>query len=338
MGELRKDIGTRLIAAGVPARPGADAVPFRLFAPPLPFGWAWRYRANPRFITVAELATMGAEGEVIDMTGAVPTYDADTGALIGYDYPGDPIIAKPSQFAAWAAHPYDNVGGGYYGTFRNMVAVQFDWANKASNGYPIAASNVVLAGYFDIEDATGTVRVTRNYKQDASGIWRPQSYTNVARVTTTNGVAMWSGFPGREYVPSIPDRYGPDYMDGWNAGANSEDQLDNNVRTEFTLDASYGIAVGLYRGERADPTSYANLENAFYVISGSAGLVAYVMERGAVRSFAFPVAAETVYEIKRVAGVVTYSIDGTAVYGARELSFGPVRVGTAIFHGGDGIP
>lgn len=339
MGELRKDIGRIQVAPSTPAVSGAAPIPFRLYAPPLPYGLGWRYRSASRYVTVEQLQQMVAVGTAIDMTGAIPVYQNVPGgrALVGYQYPGDPIISSPGQFPAWARAPYAGNGGGYTGPFEYMRSVVFPGVTKMANGYPVAPSDAILPGYFDTETDAGPLRVWRDYRQTQGGVWMPIDPVDPFGHTTINGVTMLADFNGRPYRQFRPARFGYDYYGGWNAGANSVETLDADVRTKFKTDAKFGIAVGLYRGLRNDVAFYENLSNCFYIALGGDSLNAYVMELGSIVSGPFAVSSSSEYEIARVGAVVTYSIDGVAQYVSKNLSHGPVSVGTAIYHGGEGV-
>lgn len=336
MGELRKDRGLRLISPAYEGDSGTSPIPFRLFAPPLPYGLGWRYRANARYLTVEELNELVGSGAGVDLKGAVPVYDS-MGELLGYQYPGDPLIYKPSQFPSWSAAPYGGNGGGYTGGFDNMEAVQFPGLPLMPNGYPVAPSDAIIDGYFDTQSDTGPLRVWRKYQQNSTGIWKPIDFQDPAYHQTLNGIVMLSNFPGRRFTPYRPARYGYDYYDGWNAGANSIQSFDGDLRTVFQVDTLYGVAVGLYGGTREDVGDYKTLPYAVYAFSVSTGLAVYIMERGDVVAGPFPAAGDAAFEIRRVNGSVRFSIAGQVVYTSPNLSYGPMRVGTSITHGGEGV-
>ena len=341
MALLRKNTGIAEIAPAVPGIPGESPVSFRLFAPPTPQGTAYRYRANPRFVTTAELLEMVDNGTVIDMTGATPSYGPG-GVLLGYEYLGDPVITKVSDFNGWATNPFyqpSGPAGQWFGPIPGMVYVVFPDVPTAPNGFPVVAGNPTLQGYFDMQVDAGALRVWRSYRKDNNGRYRPVDITSTPqRLTTKNNVAMWSNYPGRPPVPAIAPQFGIDYREGWNDGANSIESHSADCRTEFQFQVKALAACGLQRPGREDVGDFSQLTHAFYAAMEPGGLRAYVIESGAVRAGPFAITPDSLLEIRRIEGLVTYSIDTNPVYSSRIVSSGPVEVGSSFYRGGDAIP
>lgn len=336
MGDLRKDVELIQLAPARQAIPAAEPVSFRMFAPPPPPGRAWRLESAGRFIPIDQIE---ASGGVINISGAVPVYGGDFGAqLIGYQFPGVPIITRAEQFNAWASAPYQSLGAMSYGATGLMSHVRMlGGFPSRPNGYPIAPLSAVIDGVFTIETSTGPKEVRRQYQQNAQGIWMPINFVDEPGIRTVNGIVAWTGFEGRSFTPAVPALMAPDYNDGWNAGADSITRISGNLHVIFSVDMSGGGAVGLMRG-RDFVFDFTAIANAFYFANTGSGLRVFVMERGIVRTQGRPASANNQFEIRRERGVVTYSIDGQLEYTSPELSYGELRVGTSIFHGGDGIP
>lgn len=336
MGDLRKDIELIQLAPARPAIPEAAPVGFRMFAPPPPPGLAWRLESAPRFVPLAQVQ---GSSDIVNLGKATPVYGGELGAeLIGYQFPGVPIITRADQFNAWSSAPFQSAGAASYGATGLMSHVtMLGGFPYRSNGYPIAPLSAVVNGIFTIETSTGPRQIERQYQQNSRGVWQPINFSDEPGIRTVNGIVSWTGFPGRIFTPAVPAVMAPDYNDGWNAGADSIASISGNLRVLFSVDMSGGGAVGLMRG-RDFVFDFTAIANAFYFANTGSGLRVFVMERGVVRTEGRPASANNEFEIRRERGVVTYSIDGQVVYTSPELSYGELRVGTSIFHGGDGIP
>lgn len=139
-------------------------------------------------------------------------------------------------------------------------------------------------------------------------------------------------------IPEIPGRieWEPTYR--WDAGANSVDELDGDLRVAFDQGYAMGCAIGLTH-TRDGVGTLERLTHAFYFHTTAAGqyLVA-VMESGKTVSNAMPHVATAQYEILRVGGVVSYLVNDEVVYRSRVPSTGTVLVGSALYGTGDTAP
>lgn len=124
---------------------------------------------------------------------------------------------------------------------------------------------------------------------------------------------------------------------GWNAGANSIDQLDGDVFTKFTVPAGVtGLYMGL-KGARAKPTLPSLITHALYFERGVQDQFR-VVEGGVTKTALVARGADDWFEIRRVAGAVTYWRNRALVYTSATPSSGPVLVNACLYASGDEAP
>lgn len=141
--------------------------------------------------------------------------------------------------------------------------------------------------------------------------------------------------PGRSGQPYIPPHYVPAQDVGWNAGATSEKELDDNVQLRFLMPMVVGVVCGFTRN-RADAVSRSRITHGFYF--SSAGFYTVVEQGDELMRRAAYIPMQTEFKITRVNGIVTYYIDGKRLLVSRARSTGPLSVGAALFLTGDGVP
>lgn len=145
-------------------------------------------------------------------------------------------------------------------------------------------------------------------------------------------------YPEIEAAPSRPPTRLETNNLGWNAGANSIQELDGNVRVAFDIGHVVGVALG-FVGGRGHVEDYKRLTHAFFFTQNDNGEAIYrVMELGVARTAAAAYVPNTTqFEIRRAQGAVSYWVDGTVVYRSRSASSGTILVGTSMYSTGDSV-
>lgn len=367
---LVKDSERTLVSAAVPAQPAIGPVPFRMYAPPLPLGWrykayttdgetllpnslatfnAWPWQiyqpkvftAPPedvsyQFMTVAAFAaylqSLGVGSVEFDQATAV--YDGEgnlTGFMVWVVTVGEPTLAPPV----------------YWGALDHMELVTFpDVATAGAYGYPTGEG--MFRGHFDVPTADGIERVWGNYWKDHRGVLLrlPDGSDPLPALCTQRDsvqynparVVVLSGFPGRAASSPQPAQYHLDGNPGWNAGATSIDAFDGDCRVSFTPVVTAALAVGLTPAPRPSVMDVAGIEFAFRFDQPAGGGFRYFVAENGQRMTPFAqAAADAVFVIDRVDGAVIFKVGDVVVYESQRLSAGPLCVGSALYHGGDGV-
>jgi hypothetical protein len=140
----------------------------------------------------------------------------------------------------------------------------------------------------------------------------------------------------QDYLPpSIENRA----VVGWNAGANSLVMLDGDLRAKFDMPlGEIGTIIGL-KGDRAKPTNPALIEHGWYFQKGGSTDLVQPIERGV--TIGSPITgrtADTVFEIRRIQGLVSYWKDGVKVYTSALPSAGVKVVNCCLYASGDTVP
>lgn len=291
-------VATVTVVPGTPAYPAAAPIAFHLFATPSPRSTAYRQK------------------------GSFPN--------------------RPEHFHQWSqldASPPD----GWYGPIAHMSFVRFPGVRFIGNGYPDPGHDGPIQGEFTVPTPTGVHREVRDYyREGPRGLWIPRDGTYADPPGCQTGgpcrVVMLAGFVGRGAVPAVPDREIVDAHEGWNAGANSVDRLDGNVRTAFQVDIAAAGAVG-FAIERPDVGRFESLSHGFYFDTDPLDGLRRVacMEYGRLMSAPVPYAREDEFELRRVDGRVSFQINGQGIYHSPNLSVGPVIVGAALYRAQDRV-
>lgn len=141
--------------------------------------------------------------------------------------------------------------------------------------------------------------------------------------------------PGQPYIPA---RVEQTPQAAWDAGANSEIELEGDVSLRFNMRRATGVVIGL-TNDRENVTDRSRITHGFYFTSTANGRwQAQVMEAAKVVTSVRAYDEETLFEVRRVAGAVTYWIDAELVHSSRTPSAGQVSVGTALYATGDTAP
>ncbi|MGD9643801.1 MAG: hypothetical protein AB7V08_13810 [Elusimicrobiales bacterium] len=358
---LVKNEGFVLVSDAVPAEPGVPAVPFALFACPLPKGWLYnQYQVSgvaapnspatyqnwqqakraPRdfqklpsgefYLTLAQAAAylnLGI-GSVSVPASWQPVYE-NTGSgdvLVGYLVPAYSEQELPQR---------------YYGPIAHMTFITFVGAGTyAPNGYPVDIDQPAT-GYFDVPTLDGVVRVTNQYRKNDKGILYPVGGDPLPAYCTRQGgahVVMFAGFPGRAEVPARPAVYARDLRIGWDSGANSIDAFDGDCRTVFGVKQVAAIACGFAPESRANDGDWRTLTHAFYFDRDGSGFAQWrVVESGKGITPPRPANSEDQFTIERIEGQVYYYVNDVLMHVSAEFSAGRIVVGSALYQGGDGI-
>lgn len=145
--------------------------------------------------------------------------------------------------------------------------------------------------------------------------------------------------PERPASPRVPGYVSKQVVRQWNAGANSIETLDGDVRTNFSLPLGLvGVVVG-FKGSRKKQTVPSLIEHGFYFQRQGGVDVLQIIERGSVKSPASPRRDDALkFSIVRRGGDVTYLVNGFHVYASSSPSIGPVVVNACLFASGDTVP
>ena len=125
---------------------------------------------------------------------------------------------------------------------------------------------------------------------------------------------------------------------GWDAGANSVDQLDGDVELVFSQPPATGVVVG-FAMDREDPTDRSRVTHGFFFHRNLAGSpVAQVIESGATKTDEFAHLSTTEWRVQRIGGAVRYLMDGNVIFRSAVPSAGVLSVGCSIYASGDEVP
>ena len=343
MALMTKTTVVTLVTAGVPAVAATPAIVMQLYATPPPLGYVYRPLASPAgfsnwsqlmlapvqyanvlagytFMSVAQIANILLPPGSTFVYGGPPDYPL-TGALV-------PNFVSQPQPPVWQ------------GPVPNMAYITFPNTPVSANGYPTGPGP--YSGYFDVPTLTGVKRVTRMYSKTSFGVWVPTDTYTLPAYCVIGGacrVTMLSNFPGRAAVPATPAVYNTDFRDGWNTGGNSIGVIDGDLHTVFQPAILGAGAVGFFNA-RTDVTRFDNLTHAYYFdTSPLTGVTRYtVMERGVqMRPWATYIPTDSFEIVRSGPGTVVFNVNAVAVYTSPVPLYGPVRVGNALFRGGDGV-
>lgn len=345
MGLLVKDAVVTEVSERIPPQPAQPAIPLRIYGPALPIGW--RYRTPPAsgagFAQWAPRyqATVGASvtTTVFVAVEAWPSYPynpATQSYSLRYDDKGMLLGYWVTTTAMTGSAP-DTVN--YYANTGGIELISFPESETKSNGYPIGPVGSIHRGRFSY----GPLLFYARFIKDAGGFMKnldafPEIAHSEAR--PAHGLFALIDVPGIPATPSVPAVMDVDQRIGWNAGADSDANLDGDVRVVFEPAIVGAGAVGFVqdRDDVGDPTT---LSHAFYFDNDpSTGRKRFcAIESGRRVSGYAEYAAGLSFEIKRVGvyGEVTYRYDGNLIATSAAPLYGAVRVGTSLYRAGDGV-
>lgn len=148
---------------------------------------------------------------------------------------------------------------------------------------------------------------------------------------------------GCEACPQIPFQAGKpggtvvSPVIGWNGGANSIDQLDGNVFTEFTMALGTSAAVIGFKETREAQDNPSLIEYGFYFSHLGGADSVQPMERGALKGTARARAADDTFRIARSGSVIVYLINGKPIYFSTVASHGALIVNACLYSSGDTV-
>lgn len=346
MAALVKDIVRTVVSPAQPAQPPVPAISFHMYATPPPIGYT--YRQLPGGLPNS-LATFSGWSQLVQ---APLEYSTGTGGYVFMSleelanqpipansspvYGGDPVELTGYLVPVFTSGP---LPPRYYGPLYNMTFVVFPGVPVAPNGYPLTSG--LITGYMDIPTTTGVRRVNGTYFKNTAGVWLRVSGDPLPDYCVIGGscrVVALADFPGVAGIPATAAVVTTDYNTGWNAGADSIDSLDGDVRTVFTMDIRSAGAVGFCAAGTYVAGNFRLLSHCFMVYRNETeNLLVAPMERGRFVGASVPYSAEIELKIEREDGVVSYFIDGDLVHISSQPSGGPLEVCSALHRGGDTV-
>ena len=217
-----------------------------------------------------------------------------------------------------------------------MVYMQArDAGPLAPNGYPLTTNEADF--YFTV----GGVEYGARYKR-ADGSFGGNFYFRrwvtapppaAYEMRGWTGILAVPGDPGSPAVAATPPTYRTDYLDGWNAGADSVQRLDGDVETKFQVDIKAAGAVGFARDGTAVAGHFERLSHALYFTNGTCQAV----ESGRLVGAVVPYLPGSEFRITRGAGVVRYYADNALLHESMVPSGGPLQVSAALYRGTDQV-
>lgn len=139
-------------------------------------------------------------------------------------------------------------------------------------------------------------------------------------------------------VVGHPSYYEQQAIIGWNAGANSVDQVDGDLHTVFTMPAgTVGAVVGL-KSVRTKQTLPGAVEHGWYFQSVGGVDMAQVIELGAVKTPIMERLDTDVFEIRRTNDIVQFFMNNVEQWRSKTPSYGPKIVNACLYASGDAVP
>lgn len=148
-----------------------------------------------------------------------------------------------------------------------------------------------------------------------------------------NGCVVWPYCPAVAYQPA---RIEQQAVLGWNAGANSITELAGDLHTVFTMPAVAGVVIGLRSG-RGKQTTPDLIEHGLYFNALAGAHLVHVVERGLGETSSVVRDLGDTFEIRRVAGRVTYWRNGVLLYASTARSTGAKVVNACMYASGDTV-
>lgn len=360
---LTKSSSLVMVDPGRPGIPGQPARDFVMFAPPSLKGYMYNSKYAPStvdqfahgnwtMLVPAPKVVVDANTNPFDYKDYVSIADWNAYSMKVYGRSTSPsydlntwiVVTDQATGSILGWQRYTLTIGGiglggavktsdWYGPIANMVYITFPDVPSQPNGYPIPTTNAQkLRGYFDYNGTRWWLQyqIVGNSMVKLSGDYPVGGWHK-------NGVIACPAVAAVPSVPAVPPTYRVDLHPGWNTGANSIATHSENLKTIFTPSLTSVEAVGLYSapdGFARDVVDYKTLDFAFLMYPSRYEII----ERGVrVNRGGNGDSGSTVFEIHRVDGVVFYIVDGDVVYTSNMPSFGPLRVGTAIYSAPDGV-
>lgn len=159
--------------------------------------------------------------------------------------------------------------------------------------------------------------------------------------TSPPGPVMCTNYPEQRAEPAVPPigaSVAYDNVFAWDAGANSEDELEGDVTMTLRMEKVVGVVVGLAAGRAQELQDLNRLTHALYFHQSEGGrMQVCAMEAGRRVSATRLYLPSDAWEVRRVGGVVGYFQNGDLFFRSLQRSHGPVLVGCAMYATGDAI-
>lgn len=151
--------------------------------------------------------------------------------------------------------------------------------------------------------------------------------------------------PAAAAVPAVPGYETRTKQFGWDAGARSVDQLDDDVELSFTMETVIGVVVGLSAVDAgAEAGVREQISHGFFLFTeGGRVNQLQVIESGVRVGSVDTYAADSTFRIQRAGGRVFYSVENSEGkvyfrYASRVPLEGTVEAMSALYASGDFIP
>lgn len=153
--------------------------------------------------------------------------------------------------------------------------------------------------------------------------------------TDSNGCTVCPEIPAS---PAVPPRVISDARTGWNAGANTIDELTGDVHAVWSFDtAPAGVFIGL-KSSRKQPTEPSLIPHALYVYASGGHAFVEIREAGKKKGTAVMYTLGDALEIRRVGATITYYVNDVLL-GSSPSNLGSVVVANAcLYTAGDSVP
>ena len=200
-----------------------------------------------------------------------------------------------------------------------------------NNGRAEVSARAVNSGDDAIQIVVSDARCSPDYFSPPLDISIPVNST-VVRVDGVDCVYL----PAVDAKPAVPATFAETSTFAWDAGANSEVELDGDVVVEFSgMETVAGAVIGL-TDDREAVTDPARIAHGWYFhASGTWAPRVQAYERGKIVSQEWAYDPETVFRIERRGARITYRIGGAAVHTSPTTVMEAVSVGAALFGASD---
>jgi hypothetical protein len=154
----------------------------------------------------------------------------------------------------------------------------------------------------------------------------------------TPGETICTTYPEIDEIPAVPAWVETIVVNEWDAGANSVQELDGDVRTVFSFDAPVvGVAVG-FVDHREDVHDYSRLMFGVLMSQSAAGTPQFrVMEYGRFRTGFIEYTLGEPIELRRVQNEFSAWYDGERLLRGSQAYDGTLIVGSSLYSTGDGL-
>lgn len=160
--------------------------------------------------------------------------------------------------------------------------------------------------------------------------------TNVC-TTSSTAYTTCTVCTGQDAITPRPARVVEVPNPGWNAGANSIAVRDGDLVAQWTVPEAAGAVCGFAHAPRADATDVTAITHGWYAFAAMGFRFAQPYEAGHPRAPAEAIDATSELELRRIAGVVTYWLDGVEIYESMDPSAGPTVLAASLYSPEDSL-